>query len=70
MKVTRFWLMKQWRNVCVALLGTMLAALAMAQNAITAVTGNVQGGAEVVRIDLSEALQPHPVASSSSRQHA
>lgn len=60
MKVTRFWLMKQWRNVCVALLGTMLAALAMAQNAITAVTGNVQGGAEVVRIDLSEALSAAP----------
>jgi len=60
MKVTRFWLMKQWRNVCVALLGTMLAALAMAQNAITVVTGNVQGGAEVVRIDLSEALSAAP----------
>lgn len=60
MKVTRFSLMKQWRNVCVALLGTMLAALAMAQNAITAVTGNVQGGSEIVRIDLSEPLSAAP----------
>jgi type IV pilus assembly protein PilQ len=60
MKVTRFWLMKQWRNVFVALLATTLTALAMAQNAITAVTGNVQGGAEVVRIDLSEPLSGVP----------
>jgi len=60
MKVTRFWLMKQWRNVFVALLATTLTALAMAQNAITAVTGNVQGGSEVVRIDLSEPLSSVP----------
>ncbi|MDF1480524.1 type IV pilus secretin PilQ [Extensimonas sp. H3M7-6] len=52
--------MKQWRNVFVALLATTLTALAMAQNAITAVTGNVQGGAEVVRIDLSEPLSGVP----------
>lgn len=60
MKVTRVSLMKQWRNVFVALLGTTLAALAMAQNAITAVNGSVQGGSEVVRIDLSEPLSGVP----------
>ncbi|WP_144730964.1 type IV pilus secretin PilQ [Extensimonas perlucida] len=60
MKVTRLSAIKQWRNVFVALLGFTLAALAMAQNAITAVTGNVQGGAEVVRIDLSEPLSAVP----------
>jgi len=60
MKVTRLSVMKQWRNVFVALLGATLTAFAMAQNAITAVTGNVQGGSEIVRIDLSEPLSAAP----------
>ena len=36
------------------------AALAQAQNAIEAVTGSIQGGSEVVRIDLSQALGALP----------
>jgi type IV pilus assembly protein PilQ len=38
----------------------MLSALAHAQTAIEAVTGSVQGGVEVVRIDLSKALLALP----------
>lgn len=52
------------RSMCrqsVAILATMLfAGLVQAQSAIEAVTGTVQGGVEVVRIDLSQSLTTVP----------
>ncbi len=42
------------------LLATTLPVTAQAQNAIQAVSGSVQGGAEVIRIDLSEPLTTVP----------
>jgi type IV pilus assembly protein PilQ len=39
---------------------SLLAALAHAQNAIESVTGSLQGGTEVIRVDLSQALPALP----------
>lgn len=50
----RMW---QWMVVSVAL---MAGSLAQAQTAIQSVTGSMQGGSEVVRIDLSQALTAVP----------
>ena len=48
-------------SVCVlALLLPPLAAMAQSTNAIQAVTGSVQGGTEVIRIDLAEPLTAVP----------
>lgn len=49
-------------SFCVALLAVSIPALSQAQtqNAIQAVTGSVQGGAEVIRIDLAEPLSALP----------
>lgn len=49
-----------WRRFAIAWALMVLAPLAMAQTAIEAVTGSMQGGAEYVRIDLSKALDAVP----------
>ena len=52
---------KSWlRSTGVGLLALGAAALAQAQNAIEAVTGSMQSGAEVVRIDFSQPLGAVP----------
>ncbi|MFZ2858450.1 type IV pilus secretin PilQ [Acidovorax sp.] len=43
-----------------AVVATLAAAAAMAQSAIEAVTGTMQGGAEVVRVELSQPLSAVP----------
>ena len=49
-----------WRRFVIAWALMLLAPLAFAQTAIEAVTGSMQGGAEYVRIDLSNALDAVP----------
>ncbi len=49
-----------WRRFFFALFLVALAPVALAQNAIEAVTGSMQGGVEYVRIDLSKALDAVP----------
>ena len=49
-----------WNRLCVALVLLATALTAQAQTAIEAVTGSLQGGGEVVRIDLSKALDALP----------
>ena len=49
-----------WRRFVIAWALMVLAPLAWAQTAIEAVTGSMQGGAEYVRIDLSNALDAVP----------
>ena len=50
-----------WASACVlALLMLPLAAMAQPANTIQAVTGSVQGGREVIRIDLAEPLTAVP----------
>ena len=61
MNIYRFWLgSDMWRRFFFALSLVALAPLAWAQTAIEAVTGSMQGGAEYVRIDLSNALDAVP----------
>nr|WP_034712894.1 type IV pilus secretin family protein [Acidovorax sp. JHL-9] len=52
--------MNRCRNAIFAVVGTLAAAAAMAQSAIEAVTGTTQGGAEVVRVELSQPLSAVP----------
>jgi type IV pilus assembly protein PilQ len=47
-------------SLSVALLATTMPLMAQAQNAIQAVSGSVQGGSEVIRIDLAEPLASVP----------
>jgi type IV pilus assembly protein PilQ len=49
-----------WRRFVIAWSFMLLAPLAVAQTAIEAVTGSMQGGGEYVRIDLSKALDAVP----------
>lgn len=49
-----------WHRFAVGLTMLACAAVAQAQTAIEAVTGSLQGGVEVVRIDLSKALDAVP----------
>ncbi|MDD2546663.1 MAG: type IV pilus secretin PilQ [Burkholderiaceae bacterium] len=50
----------QGRHVVVALCATLASTWAWAQTAIESVTGSIQGGAEVVRIELSQVPQALP----------
>ena len=49
-----------WNRFCIALMVLASGAFAHAQNAIESVTGSLQGGGEVVRVDLSKALDALP----------
>ncbi len=51
--------LRMYKRVCAAFL-LSLSGLAFAQPAIEAVTGSMQGGGEVVKIDLSQALTSVP----------
>ncbi len=48
------------RNVATALGAALISLSAHAQNAIEAVTGSIQGGVEVIRIDLSQPIAAVP----------
>ena len=50
---------RMWRRF-ISVCALLVATVAQAQPAIESVTGSVQGGAEVVRIDLSQALSALP----------
>ncbi|MHB1112277.1 MAG: type IV pilus secretin PilQ [Acidovorax defluvii] len=52
--------MNHYRNAVCAIVATLAATAAMAQSAIEAVTGTMQGGAEVVRVELSQPLAAVP----------
>ena len=54
------WIMNHYRNAVCAIVATLAATAAMAQSAIEAVTGTMQGGAEVVRVELSQPLTAVP----------
>ncbi|MFM6992673.1 MAG: AMIN domain-containing protein, partial [Rhodoferax sp.] len=49
-----------WRKVWTSVVLMVIASMAHAQSAIEAVTGTIQGGSEVVRIDLSKPLGAVP----------
>lgn len=50
----------RFASLGVAVLATAIPLMAAAQNSIQAVSGSVQGGSEVIRIDLAEALTVVP----------
>jgi type IV pilus assembly protein PilQ len=52
--------MSIWRHAAVFLMAGLLSLGAMAQTSIEAISGSVQGGTEVVRIDLSQPLTAVP----------
>ncbi len=53
---------KTWKELTLAILLSFAGAAVWAQTAIESVTGSVQGGSEVVRIDLSEPLAAAPAS--------
>ncbi|WP_418134792.1 type IV pilus secretin PilQ [Acidovorax carolinensis] len=53
-------MMNRYKSAIFAVLTTLAATAAMAQSAIEAVTGTMQGGAEVVRVELSQPLSAVP----------
>lgn len=52
--------MNMWHRLVFSIATLVMAASAHAQTAIESVTGSVQGGGEIVRIDLSQALSAPP----------
>ncbi|EER62230.1 type IV pilus secretin PilQ [Acidovorax delafieldii 2AN] len=60
MTTKNIWIMSRYRNALLAVAATFAATMAMAQSAIEAVTGSMQGGAEVVRVELSQPLSAVP----------
>ena len=52
--------MRVCKTVCLAMVVAFATVAAHAQTAIEAVTGSIQGGTEVIRIDLSQALTAVP----------
>ncbi|GAA4423387.1 type IV pilus secretin PilQ [Acidovorax lacteus] len=54
------WFARRCRVVAVTLAGALVSTWSLAQVAIESVTGGLQGGVEVVRIDLSQALSAPP----------
>jgi len=61
MKNQNFWMAKRaWQRVLLTTSLTLAALAAQAQSAIEAVTGSIQGGIEVVKIDLTQALASIP----------
>lgn len=60
MTTKNIWMKNRYRNAVFAVVATLAATAAMAQSAIEAVTGTMQGGAEVVRVELSQPLSVVP----------
>ena len=56
----RYWAIRMWQKLFVSMLMGFTLLAANAQTAIEAVTGSIQSGVEVVRIDLSQALTAVP----------
>ena len=52
--------MSCWKRLLVGLAATLVSLSSIAQTAIESVSGSVQGGSEVIRIDLSQALTAVP----------
>ncbi len=55
-----WWAASLWKRIFLGLLLTLASLASHAQTAIEAVSGSVQGGVEVVRIDLSQPLSAVP----------
>ena len=60
MNQPRYAAMSCWKRLLVGLAATVVSVSSIAQNAIESVSGSVQGGSEVIRIDLSQALTAVP----------
>jgi hypothetical protein len=60
MTTKNIWILSRCRNAALVIAATLAATAAMAQSAIEAVTGTLQGGAEVVRVELSQPLAAVP----------
>ncbi len=60
MTMKNIWILSRYRNVAFAMVAVLATTAAMAQSAIEAVTGTMQGGAEVVRVELSQPLSAVP----------
>ena len=60
MTTKNIWMMNRYKSAIFAVVTTLAATAAMAQSAIEAVTGTMQGGAEVVRVELSQPLSAVP----------
>ncbi|MBU4422606.1 MAG: type IV pilus secretin PilQ [Gammaproteobacteria bacterium] len=60
MTTKNIWMMNHYKSAIFAVVTTLAATAAMAQSAIEAVTGTMQGGAEVVRVELSQPLSAVP----------
>ncbi|ART54289.1 secretin [Acidovorax carolinensis] len=60
MTTKNIWMMNRYKSAIFAVLTTLAATAAIAQSAIEAVTGTMQGGAEVVRVELSQPLSAVP----------
>src|ERR1035437_9580856 len=61
MNMPNFSPLKMLRHLTFATMGVVLSFAAQAQNVIESVSGTIQGGAEVVRIELSQPLASAPV---------
>ena len=55
-----YWTIRMWQKISLAVLTCFTLLSANAQSAIEAVTGSIQGGSEVIRIDLSQPLAAVP----------
>jgi type IV pilus assembly protein PilQ len=61
MKKQKFWLAKRvWQQACLVMSLMLATVAAQAQTAIEAVSGSIQGGVEVVKIDLTQPLAALP----------
>lgn len=61
MNINNGWITKRmWHRILLSGSAMLVAAAAQAQSAIEAVSGSIQGGVEIVRVDLSKALSAIP----------
>lgn len=61
MNINNGWITKRmWQRILLSGSAMLVAAAAHAQSAIEAVSGSIQGGVEIVRVDLSKALSALP----------
>lgn len=61
MNINNGWMTKRmWHRILLSGVAMLVAAAAQAQSAIEAVSGSIQGGVEIVKVDLSKALSALP----------
>lgn len=61
MNINSGWITKRtWQRILLSGSAMLVAVAAQAQSAIEAVSGSIQGGVEIVKVDLSEALSALP----------